>query len=303
MLPCQSHLFGVVVAIVQLSLTVTCCTAQQTWFDSLPAEVRDNILWKADYESEDLTDWLRASEDVSGSGIFNTGGDDVSVAASRQVAHSGGWAVETRITNASRAERGKRAVRLMIWTDRPWNQKGDYFPREAWYSTWMYFPHRYAPEKHPPWDPGDGGWWNVFQFKSIDASGANQPVWTLNVASEADRGMFFYLYSDVNEPHSYEQSQPRYFQEKEWVHVEAYLRSDTDGRGRITIFQDGHQILDADSVTTSLGGTTGDDTHPIWGIGNYTDHIAGDPRGEGRATIYFDDTAVSRVPLSPFAAE
>jgi hypothetical protein len=225
----------------------------------------------------------------------------VAATAVREAAHSGRWSVKTQIKNAYRAKYGNRAVRLMIWTDKPWNQQGQYFPPAAYYSTWMYFPHRYSPEKSPPWDPGDGGWWNVFQFKSEDKRGESQPVWTLSVASEKNRGMFFYLYSDLNDPSAIEQSSPVYFRERQWIHVEAYFRSAVGKRGQITIVQDGKAILNANSVTTSLGGKTGRDTHTTWGIGNYTDHIAGDPGGEGRAMVYFDDSAVSRVPLAPFA--
>ncbi|MGD9853659.1 MAG: hypothetical protein AB7U20_01790 [Planctomycetaceae bacterium] len=289
------------VLIVVHSAAIAVSDAQETWFETLPPEVRRSILWRADQESGTLNDWIRSSPDQSGSGIFNTGDTDVVVGPTRSVSHSGAWSVETRIQNALRAKNGNRAARLMIWTDRPWNQGGKHFPQTAYYSTWMYFPHVYSPEKQPPWDPGDGGWWNVFQFKSEDETGRSQPVWSLNVATESAGEMAFYLYSSVNDPHAVQQKHPVSFRNRQWIHVEAHYRSDVDRRGRITIFQDGTRILDADAVTTSFGGVTGRDKHAIWGIGNYTDHIAGDPAGEGSATILFDDSAVSLVPLAPFA--
>ena len=272
-----------------------------SWFDTLPRDVRDQILWSADYESGNLHQWQRAAGDVAGSGVFNTGGADAVARATRRASHTGRWGLETTIRNAFQARNGKRAVRLMIWTDRPWDQGGGYFPNTAYYSTWIYFPAVYDPAKQPPWDPGDGGWWNVFQFKSEDATGESRPVWTLNVARRGGHGMYFYLYSDCNQPAEYRQPVPRLFGPRQWVHVEAIFESATGPHGRIAIFQDGVKILDARAVVTSLGGRSGDDTHPVWGIGNYTDHIVGDPAGPGRATIYFDDSAVSTVLLGPYA--
>jgi hypothetical protein len=160
----------------------------------------------------------------------------------------------------------------------------------------MYFPHVYNPNKYAPWDPGDGGWWNVFQFKSEDKDGESQPVWTLNVAHDDERQqMSLYLYSKYNTPSSYVQPQPVVLPHGRWVHIEAQFVSATGTSGRIVVWQDGRDILRADRVVTSLGGKDGADTHVIWGIGNYTDHIDGDPAGEGTATIYFDDPTVSRV--------
>jgi hypothetical protein len=288
---------------LQLPLALVCAGAAQagaTWLSSLPDAVREELLWTADYEAGDLRDWQRPQGRYPGAGVFNTGGADVSAVATNLTSHSGDWAVETTITNANQALDGNRAVRLMAWTDRPWDQGGGYLPDEAYFSTWMMFPHVYHPEKAASFDPGDGGWWNVFQFKSDDVDQQSQPVWTLNVGSDGDE-MFFYLYSPVNSPSSYGQAEPRAFGAGQWVHVEAFYRSAVAGQGQVTIYQDGFPILDLHDVTTSLGGADGLDTHPIWGIGNYTDHIDGDPRGAGRATIFFDDAAISGVPLHDFS--
>ena len=73
----------------------------------------------------------------AGGGIFNTGGNEVEAIAASDFAHSGAYSARATITNAIRAQNGSRAVRLMRWTDRPWNQGGDYFPDTAYYSTWV----------------------------------------------------------------------------------------------------------------------------------------------------------------------
>lgn len=281
----------------------------QHWSAELPAGVQDSIIWYAGHETGSLYEWTYAPDEGpdnpnAGGGVFNTGGDDVEAAADSAVAHRGQWSARTTITNAYRAQNGNRAVRLMRWTDRPWDAEpvgGDFLGDENYFSVWMYFPTVYNPNKYQPWDPGDGGWWNVFQFKSDDDTYTSQPVWVLNIAHNDDDGtMYFYMYSNYNPPYSYEQPEPMVVPAGRWVHVEAYLYSATGSNGHITIWQNGRRIFDIGGVTTSLGGATGDETYPIWGIGNYTDHIAGDTP-EGTATVYFDDALISSQPVHEYA--
>ena len=166
------------------------------------AHPTDNpILWHADMEEGDLYDWVYDDPPNAGGGVFNTGGNEVIARASSEVARTGNYSAEATITNAYRVQNGSRAVRLMRWTDKAWHHGGDYFPADAYYSTWMYFPTTYNVNKYDPWDPGDGGWWNVFQFKSRDKNSESQPIWTLNVAHNDENGtMYFYLYSKYNTP-------------------------------------------------------------------------------------------------------
>lgn len=69
----------------------------------------------------------------------------------------------------------------MRWTDKAWDQDGDYFPNEAYYSVFFYFPEGYNPKKSMDNDPlGDGGWWNLFQFKSENSAGSH-PIASLDL--------------------------------------------------------------------------------------------------------------------------
>lgn len=273
-----------------------------TWTDSLPIDVRDAVLWCADHEEGDLSDWEDKGTDDpnAGGGIFNTGGADVCAAATDLVAHSGTFAAEATITNAVRAENGSRAVRLMRWTDRAWDADGRYFPDEAFYSTWMYLPCTYDPAKQVPWDPGDGGWWwNVFQFKSDNGAGS-QPVCELDVYNQ-DGQMHFGLstkhypdhWSDCHEQEHRVQQHPRSLPVGRWFHVEVYYRKSADCSGAVQVWQDGVEIFDVSGLQTLLGETA------TWGLGNYTDHISGGPV-EGTATIYFDDALVSTRPVHEY---
>ncbi len=262
---------------------------QAQWIDSLSPAIQSCILWSADHEEGNLRDWHFDDQDNAGGGVFNTGGlGETEAIASSVVAHSGQFAAKTTIANAIRAENGPRAVRLLRWTDTAWTAGGRNFPAEAYYSVWMYFPRTYNPNKQAPWDPGDGGWWNVFQFKANDASGESRSMWTLNVELDEGLGnMQFYLSGAAQ---SYAQENPKPVPAQQWVHVEVFYRyTSLPTGGAIVVWQDGELILNVQGVQTAHVPEEG----PIWGVGNYTDHIAGDVR-EGTATIFFDDAIVGR---------
>lgn len=286
------------------------------WFDRLPPDVQANVLWFADHEEDDLSDWEDDGTDTyyAGGGIFCTPDDGEADADQRgpairtDVVHSGRRAVAAWIAGAVRAENGNRAVRLMRWTDAAWNEDGDYFPADAYYSVWVYLPERYDPRKFPPWDPGDGGWWNVFQFKSDNDAGS-QPVAVVNLWwNDQTNAMEFYLdtkdypdpTSDNHTNTNWAQADPVPVPVGRWFHLEAHFVKGTSDDGGITVWQDGTEILKATAITTELSEQT------AWGIGNYTDHIqpvdaGGSPIGEtGSATVLFDDAAVALVPLHPW---
>ncbi len=272
-------------------------SAANPWVETLPEDVKGSILWQADHEEGTLDDWQASDSKYPGGGVFNTGEEAVKASATTKQAHAGRYSAEATITGAVRARHGNRAVRLMRWTDRPWDKGGDHLPKAAYYSTWMFFPRTYNPNKYSPWDPGDGGWWNVFQFKAHDNDDVSQPVWTLNVYhNDVSQKMQFYLYSVVNKPSGIYQTAAIPLPVGRWVHVEAYYRVNAGRGGEIVIWQDGKEILRGTQIRTAISKTK---EYPIWGIGNYTDHIAG-PHGEGRSTIYFDDCIISTERISAY---
>lgn len=268
----------------------------QVWLETLPETARSSVLYYADIEEGSLYDWDRGGID-SGSGIYLTDDANADVLVSQDYVHSGAYSVKTEIRNAIRSENGNKAVRLMVWTDKAWEEDGEYFPDTAYYSVWLYMPYDYNPNKYEPWDPGDGGWWNIFQFKSNDSEGISQPIWVLNVAYDDDTGeMYLYLYSNYNSPNSFEQVDRIYLPANEWVHIEAkYVQSDINN-GEITVWQNGVRILNITGVRTILN------ENSTWGIGNYTDHISGGYE-TGSAEVYFDDACVSTIPLNSYVTD
>ena len=67
-----------------------------------------------------------------------------------------------------------------------------------------------------------------------------------------------------------------------WVHFEIFYRKAADATGRITIWQDGVQILDHANVATAPTDLL------QWDVGGGSNDIAPSP-----ATVYFDDATIS----------
>lgn len=267
-----------------------------TFVESLPQQAQESVLWSADHEDNTLAEWEDAGTDdyYSGGGIFLTDPANVTAQVVASMAYTGTYGIEAAIRNAYRAQNGNKAVRYMRWTDKPWNEGGEYFPRTAFYSVWMYFPYNYNPNKYEPWDPGDGGWWNVFQFKS-DNNAGSQPVAELDVYHDGGLnapvfGLSLKHYPDPDSSDHIQtyvqQDDPRKIPVGRWFHVEAMYVKDTQEQGEIKVWQDGELIFSRQGLITALSDQC------TWGIGNYTDHIAGGPV-EGEATLYFDDAVVA----------
>ena len=273
-------------------------SAAPRWVDSLPEDVRKAVLWQADHEEGTLHDWQYDNPKDSGGGIFNTGTADEAVAeVASSAAFTGRYGMKATIRNAYRCRNGKKAVRLMRWTDKPWDQGGQEFPTEAYYSVWMMVPENYNPNKEPPWDPGDGGWWNVFQFTSYDKAHESQPVWVLNLLRDDASGRLrFHFYTKYNTP-QFRKCADHEVPVGKWFHIEAFYQCSGRNRedGRIVFWLNGQELLSAGGVTTRLHEGV------VWGIGNYTDHIDGGAVS-GTASVYFDDAVVSTKPVHPFAA-
>lgn len=265
----------------------------QTFVSSLPPDLQEKVLWFSDFEEGDFSSWEDegTGDYYAGGGIFLTGGENAAYGITGDVVHSGRFASFTRIDNAYMAQ-GPRAVRLMRWCDRAWNEGGDYFPDEAYYSVWMFFPYVYDPGKEEPWDPGDGGWWNVFQFKSENEAGS-QPLVELDVYNE-NSSMFFGLSikeypdpeSDMHQQAYHVQLEPEPIPISSWVHVEVFYRKAQDSSGEVVVWQDGREIFRVERIQTMLTETA------AWGIGNYTDHITGGAV-PGQAVVFFDDAVIS----------
>ena len=268
---------------------------QRPLVESLPTEYRASVLWSANHEAGDLHEWDCPDAKYPGGGVLNTGPNDQIIArASRTHAFTGEFAAEATIHGAIRARNGNRAVRLMRWTEKPWDEGGAYFPKDAFYSVWMFVPKKYSSKKRAPWDPGDGGWWNVFQFKANDSNDTSFPTWSLNLHfNEKTNEMEFGLFSEINDSRSVDSAVPKPVPVGRWFHLEARYRVSATNTGHIDVWQDGELLLTAANVKTAI---TPENENVVWGVGNYTNHVAGGSI-EGSATLYFDDAIISTKPM------
>ena len=197
----------------------------------------DEIVWSADHETGDLTQWKEGQGDA----IFNNGTGTVTITESN--VHSGNYGMLLRIDDARDEAQGARIFRYAENLE------------EGYYSAWFFFPEVYEPDE----------WWNIFQFKS-KVGEESLPTWIVNVGVEDDGEMYFYLFDHI-EDKSYAQVEARPIPTFEWVHLEMFVRRSDEGDGRITLWQNGVTLFDVDEVATSL------DENIQWSVNNYTDNI------------------------------
>ncbi len=307
------------------------------WLEQLDASAQQAVVWSADHEEGNLDDWTFPDFLYAGGGIFNTSEPNVQVQADDQLSFTGAYAARAHISGALQGNR--RAVRLMRWTDRPYDDAGTELPTKAFYSTWIYIPENYAPTD----------FWNVFQFKSndIDLSDGSESGWSTNIEYNRTSGqMELYLFAHVPGDGvggtSYSQTSPIPVPVGRWFHLEAYYAASAEQNGRISLWQDGHKILDVTNVRTAqpapsnamllspaardlllsfesdpaaLDALLADPVQrnslfaevrdyllrPVWGIGNYTDGIAGGAR-DGDVTMHFDDAMIASRRVSNVAS-
>jgi hypothetical protein len=229
------------------------------------------ILWSADHETGDLSQW-----------------DDVAISSTAEAypstgyAHSGRYSVALAVRNAIGADEspGVRMTKTTISTSNT-------LPDEGYYSVWYYFPQAVQPDE----------WWNIFQWKRVwvrDKKTWSDPVYTINVADRPDGSMYLYLYSQVGEDGGYgtpgvgsRADSAIDLPTNRWVHLECYYRWSLAPDGRIACWQDGLKIWDVTGLITDYD--YGDVPYPRqWSVNNYTN--ATDPPTH---TLYIDDAAIS----------
>lgn len=249
-------------------------TAPKLVIETAATDPSPALLWSADQESGDMTQWYYPDVkegNFNGGGVYTSG--VASAVTSTDFAHSGTRSAKLDITTPSSPTSG---VRLFRWEESNSNN-------EAYYSAWIYIPEKYTPTQ----------FWNIFQFKSKDTAGNDDPFWLLSVGNRATTGnMYLYLYywqtgsgPTTNEvgPKSYDQAIVDLPVGK-WVHIESYLKQASDYTGHVTVWQDGQMIFDKDGVKTKYAGGTNE-----WSINNYSNGFT-----TSNATIYVDDAAISK---------
>ena len=220
-----------------------------------PGDGGPDILWQATFEPGDLSEWL---SDGNG-GIYM---DNFAAApvASQDQAHRGAYS-------------GIATFAPMIVTSFSYLYREQPSPPDAYYGAWFFIPAATQV----------GSWLSLHHFGYHRTAGAAEttPLFDFNVYPGSDGTLFAHLFDPVTVSNT-DQTNPVPVPLAKWVHFEILLHKAADTTGRITIWQDGVQILDITNKVTAP-------TDWIqWDAGGGSNDIAPSP-----AAVYFDDATIS----------
>ena len=276
-------------AVVTLAMITSACAAIARERASRGATVdagaplhEASSLWSAGMESGTLDEW----REDGGGGLANSGSFEATV--STMVAHDGARSLRARIYTPSAPSSGVRAFR---WAEGRAN-------RSLYYSVWVYFPAQLRVTTQ-------GDFANLIQFKSRSANGSrNDPVWAFYGTPDGNGGMYLragwgWGGTPLAGPRPGNGVGGKWFEPTRrvslpvgrWTHLEAYLSESKDFDGRLTLWQDGVQVLDLSGIRTSYPNCSYNSwcASNEWSVNLYSDGLSPNP-----ATMYLDSAAISR---------
>jgi hypothetical protein len=246
--------------------------ATDSWFRTLPAAKLAALLWFADHETGDASQWENGQPWASGKCSWGIVESPV---------HSGKFALSSTIDTAE----GDSGVR---WPRRTISDGTD-LPDEAWYSVWMLLPVGLE---------SSGEFYNFMQWKTADGQGGSDPVWSVNIVVDPMGAMRFELFSRVGADGGYKTegfgprgTSPLVIEAGHWVHVEARYKWDTAGGGAIEVWQDGERIFGAEGVRTQFPYPATEHQRQ-WAVNAYANGLRPNPH-----TLVIDDAAISTMRL------
>jgi hypothetical protein len=244
---------------------------------------RPTQVWAGDVEEGTLGDWWSpggGSESAPGGGEFDSGGGYGR--ASRREAHSGTWAARLVLPG------GRGGARLFRWGELQVH-------RDAVMSVWLRVPRRYRLTA----DAATGRYWNVFQVKSRSTSGANDPLWFLNVASRSGgrlRLQLVWWHRTLEGPRPGRSGFRRFRQSVadvpvgRWFRLTARLVQSNGFDGMLCVWQGARLIFAKSHIRTSFENCSHNDWCAVneWSVNNYSDGLSPAP-----AVLYVDDARVA----------
>lgn len=223
-----------------------------------PLKLGNRALWSADHEDGSMSRWWRPGGKDHCGGQFNsgTGASDIS----HGIAHTGSHSARLSIRSTDEGDQG---ARLFRWCEAQDNAA-------LYYSAWYYFPRRVAV----------GNWWIIMEWKS---EGSYNPKFALQVGNRADGAMYAYLARGVDSGGGTWSQDVVNLPVGRWVHLETHYERATEDTARVTVWQDGAQILEATDVQTANSADL------RWAIVNYGNHTS-----PTDIEMYVDDAAISK---------
>lgn len=223
----------------------------------LPASPR--FLWQTDHERSGLRDW----SDNDCGGIFDNG--SAYTEYSRPTGNRTGE-MRLRVPNMNTGNsEGARAFR--------WCESRQH--RALFYSAWYYIPQTVRVS----W------WWSLMEWKS---RGSFNAKFRIAVGNRRDGQMYLFLGRGADSGGGKWDQSIKNLPAREWVHLEAYYEKAIDQTGRVTLWQDGVQIVDVNQVSTANSSDLG------WAIVNYGQYTS-----PSDVEIFVDNAAISTERLGP----
>jgi hypothetical protein len=157
--------------------------------------------------------------------------------------------------------------------------------------------------------PNQGQFFNLFQFKSRSTDGSrNDPVWAFYAEPDGAGGLYLHAGwgwggTTLAGPFAGDGVGGKWFEPTQrvslpvgrWTHLEAFLSESKDFDGRLTLWQDGAQVIDLNGIRTSYPNCTYNSwcASNEWSVNLYSDGLSPNP-----ATIYIDSAAIGRARMS-----
>ena len=230
-----------------------------------------SLLWKATFEPGNLSEW---ESDGHGSTYTENTPLADTAAATTSLAHGGKMSGVFGVVPMV----GMRAISY-LYRDQP-------TPSEAYYSAWFYVPSTLVLAA--------GEYLSLVHFRGNDSQ-QPPPLWDVNLYPLGDGTVAaqLYDYPPKNNPMGFDLQQfpLTRFPLDRWVQLEVFLSQAVDKTGRVTVWQDGTQILDRAGVQTVM---LMDSLQ--WDVGGASDGLM-----SGTVLVYVDDAAISLVRLGPDA--
>jgi hypothetical protein len=191
-------------------------------------------------------------------------------AATTAFAHTGSYSAKLSVDTVTQAS----GVRLFRWGETQQNV-------DLYFSTWYYIPQPYNV----------GGWSNIWQWKSKNSAGLNEPFFYLGLRNRPNGGLYLRL-EDHNGQDSCAGGQCSVWDQSladvpigKWFQIEGFQHCAGDGSGHVTIWQDGVLIYEVTGQPTRYA-----DGDCQWSVNAYGSQVTPTP-----FELYVDDAAISTV--------
>jgi hypothetical protein len=229
-------------------------------------DVGSDVLWTARFELDGLEEWTSVAGG-SAAAVSNQSSLDVS----NERAHQGTYSAKLTVYSPDDQNRGNASL-----------VRSGSLPVQAYYSAWYYLPRSISV----------GTYWVIMKFRLrtvLDDASTEGELFDVNLKNLNGGEMSLRLYDhllnggsdwplDVPDP---------VVSVGAWFQIEAFYRAASDNSGRLTLWLDGRQILDA-------SGPTGPTPWVAWDVVSVAESLS-----PSTATIYVDDCAISKVRVGP----